>query len=677
MSAQFTPGEPPPPFAAPPADQGLLQRITKLVEYGTRNGPGFIDLMRQNQGANPEYAFLVGGEGADYFAWALWCQLNGRPTAQPLPGQAGAPAFAFRYPDAAPAQPPPAYQQHQQPEQHQPYGAPPHPQAAYAQPHGGHPPPQPQQYASHPMHAQQAPQHQQAPQLQQLQQQYVPPPAQQQQQHAPQPGPVPPEDGGAAAASLPAEVASGWQQVLAALTGSRESVRQSQAWFMACAPYSAGMAELMLQHVLSSGGDYSKQLHALYLANDILFKAHARRSKAAAASAPPAGPVAPASAAAAAAATAVGAAFRPRLGRMLRAAYVGGGATEQARAGGAGLAAGSVLEQLGRMVDFWGEKGVFDAGTAAALAAEMKGEPLPPPAAPTPAAPAPPAPPLPPGAPADYADAITKAKEVAMRLQQKVAAPGAAPLPPAEVAAPWAAGTEAPPPGQGPPAAGRDGAAAYYQPPPPQQQPYPYPPGGAPPVQGEYGQPPFGQQLPALYGLIPKLVEEKLKTDEPYTPLTPEEVAAAPAPAPPRLDAYLKARLDKFYAQLADYRPGMLYGDIEVDATCHRHFSDRGGPGEGPPPVVPLDDGSFPRSGPGGPRAAGLGYGRGGGGGGPQPPPGGAPGAPPGEAPAPGGPAPGAQLEGDDLADALSMYRRLRSGSYHTMIMHSAAKRMT
>ena len=56
------------------------------------------------------------------------------------------------------------------------------------------------------------------------------------------PGPQP-----SAAAALPAEVSSGWAQVLALLTGGRDSIRNSQAWFMACLPYAAGMAEMMLQ----------------------------------------------------------------------------------------------------------------------------------------------------------------------------------------------------------------------------------------------------------------------------------------------------------------------------------------------------------------------------------------------------------------------------------------------
>lgn len=52
-------------------------------------------------------------------------------------------------------------------------------------------------------------------------------------------------------------------------------------------------------------------------------------------------------------------------------------------------------------------------------------------------------------------------------------------------------------------------------------------------------------------GLIPYLVEDKLKTDPPYSPLSPLDIEKCPVPPPPNEDEYLKARLDKFYAELA------------------------------------------------------------------------------------------------------------------------------
>jgi len=51
----------------------------------------------------------------------------------------------------------------------------------------------------------------------------------------------------------------------------QESIKQSQQWFMACLPYAPGMAAALALHVRNMP-DYEKQLHVLYLANDILLK---------------------------------------------------------------------------------------------------------------------------------------------------------------------------------------------------------------------------------------------------------------------------------------------------------------------------------------------------------------------------------------------------------------------
>ena len=136
--------------------------------------------------------------------------------------------------------------------------------------------------------------------------------------------------------------------------------------------------------------DYQRQLHTLYLANDILFKAQALLQKqgqgqdAAAAlpqpqqdGQPPGqqaegqeGAAAPPAAAAEGQAQGeqpaqgepapaqqgidrVIPAFRVRLGRMLRATAEGGGRSGQA------------LQALQRMIGFWAERGVYDAAAAA------------------------------------------------------------------------------------------------------------------------------------------------------------------------------------------------------------------------------------------------------------------------------------------------------------------------
>ena len=51
----------------------------------------------------------------------------------------------------------------------------------------------------------------------------------------------------------------------------QESIHQSQAWFMACLSHAPGMARKMAEHVRGCP-DYARQLHTVYLANDILLK---------------------------------------------------------------------------------------------------------------------------------------------------------------------------------------------------------------------------------------------------------------------------------------------------------------------------------------------------------------------------------------------------------------------
>lgn len=111
----FDPSQPPPPFAHPPPDAALVARITKLAEYIARNGPQFVDLIRTKQGDNPDYAFLRGGPGSDYYHWYLHCTVFKRdpslpsmpnhphPTHYPMQQQPMAPR-----PPGVPRPPPPA-----------------------------------------------------------------------------------------------------------------------------------------------------------------------------------------------------------------------------------------------------------------------------------------------------------------------------------------------------------------------------------------------------------------------------------------------------------------------------------------------------------------------------------------------------------------------------------------
>lgn len=129
---------------------------------------------------------------------------------------------------------------------------------------------------------------------------------------------------------------------------------------MACAPYAAGMAKMMAERVLASR-EADKQLHVIYLANDILFKAIAAKQlqEAAASAAAAAGAAAPAAGGGVAQYDAIVAAFAPFVGAMLAAAAkAAGDNTDQ-------------LLKVSRILDFWGEKNVFDASTMARVRREF------------------------------------------------------------------------------------------------------------------------------------------------------------------------------------------------------------------------------------------------------------------------------------------------------------------
>ena len=51
-------------------------------------------------------------------------------------------------------------------------------------------------------------------------------------------------------------------------------------------------------------------------------------------------------------------------------------------------------------------------------------------------------------------------------------------------------------------------------------------------------------------GLIPQLVAEKLRTDPPYSPLSPLDIDQAGLPSTSEPDSYLQSRIDRFYAEL-------------------------------------------------------------------------------------------------------------------------------
>lgn len=102
-----------PQFSLPPADSVHSVRISKLAEYTARNGPAFEEQVRSKQSHNPEYSFLQGGEGSNFYQWCLFCYTKGIPIDQPqqetLPmvGAPSGPAPGM-FPAHQPGGPPPA-----------------------------------------------------------------------------------------------------------------------------------------------------------------------------------------------------------------------------------------------------------------------------------------------------------------------------------------------------------------------------------------------------------------------------------------------------------------------------------------------------------------------------------------------------------------------------------------
>jgi hypothetical protein len=62
------------------------------------------------------------------------------------------------------------------------------------------------------------------------------------------------------------------------MAGPQESIKASRDWFLACAPHAGGMAARMAQ-ALAAQPAHDRQLHLIYLANDILLTRRAARRR--------------------------------------------------------------------------------------------------------------------------------------------------------------------------------------------------------------------------------------------------------------------------------------------------------------------------------------------------------------------------------------------------------------
>ncbi|XP_074582594.1 SUPPRESSOR-OF-WHITE-APRICOT/SURP RNA-binding domain containing protein 1 [Curcuma longa] len=230
------------PPAPPPSDPELQKRIDKLVEYAAKNGPEFEAMIREKQHDNPEYSFLFGGEGHSYYRYKLWLstRASGAPFNHPFPpmsvmppsynpminpsalnlpslgtgtGSTGSPLGASQL-----HQPtyPPYYDQHQQPLHSQPY---------MGQPRSDYEPSTKFKGLSGP---------------------------------------------------LPSDVGAELNGVLTNLTGTKESIKGAKMWFMQRSPFAPALAEALRDRIFALE-DAERQMHIIFLANDILFDSLQRR----------------------------------------------------------------------------------------------------------------------------------------------------------------------------------------------------------------------------------------------------------------------------------------------------------------------------------------------------------------------------------------------------------------
>lgn len=190
-----------------------------------KNGPEFEAVVREREQDNPAYSFLFGGEGHNYYRYKLW--IGSRPLGGP---------FGSPFPSAMSGM---------------------HPANPMMSPGpinagGGGGSSHLQQPPFLPFYEQQPPHHPQSfvghgrPEFDQ------------------------PYRFRGLTRPLPSDVEMELNGVLNSLSGTKESIKSAKTWFMQRLPFVPAMAEALRDRVLSLD-DSERQLHIVYLANDILF----------------------------------------------------------------------------------------------------------------------------------------------------------------------------------------------------------------------------------------------------------------------------------------------------------------------------------------------------------------------------------------------------------------------
>uniref|UniRef100_A0A5B7A9K8 Putative calcium homeostasis endoplasmic reticulum protein-like isoform X1 n=3 Tax=Davidia involucrata TaxID=16924 RepID=A0A5B7A9K8_DAVIN len=231
-----------PPLAAPPSDPELEKRIDKLVEYAAKNGPEFEAMIREKQQDNPAYSFLFGGEGHNYYRYKLW--LSTRPSGGPFNAPFPSSSIPMMHPPNPLMNP-------------SPLNAPLNASAAAGASASMlgtpqmHQPPFPSFYEQQ-QHSQSFVGHGR-PDFDQSSRSFK-----------------------GLSGPLPSDVAMELNNVLNNLSGTKESIKGAKIWFMQRSPFAPALGEALRDRVFAMD-DSERQLHIIYLVNDILFDSLQRR----------------------------------------------------------------------------------------------------------------------------------------------------------------------------------------------------------------------------------------------------------------------------------------------------------------------------------------------------------------------------------------------------------------
>lgn len=206
------------------------------MEYAIKNGPEFEVVVREREQDNPAYSFLFGGDGHGYYRYKLWMATRPPPPFNPgfPPPSMMHPPNPMMSPSVIPPPPIMMGSSHLQqlPPYHPPFYDQQLPHLMVGQGHG-------------------------RPDF----------------DHSSR---TPSINGKGLSGPLPSDIEMELNGVLNSLTGTKDSIKSAKTWFMQRSAFIPALAEALCDRMFATD-DPERQLHIIYLANDILFDSMQRR----------------------------------------------------------------------------------------------------------------------------------------------------------------------------------------------------------------------------------------------------------------------------------------------------------------------------------------------------------------------------------------------------------------